>query len=141
MKRLPLLAGCALAVIFSAGCAAEARGTSGGQGGADSSLCSDLDAMNRAVTTAKTVNAFSTPGDVKKTRAELDRTFATVQESAEADGVDTGPLDEAVGKYLAFATRVPPGVVLGSFGSVLGGQTVVIGREVRALGEAAGCDS
>src|SRR5688572_27184449 len=96
MKRQLLFAGCFLIVLASAGCAAEARGTSGAQGGADSSLCNDLNVMSRAVTTAKTVNAFSTPGDVKKARAELDRTFATVQESAEAEGIDAGALDEAV---------------------------------------------
>jgi hypothetical protein len=140
MKRF-LLAACSLIVLFSTGCAAEARDNSSAQGGADSSLCSDLDAMVRTVTTAKTINPFSTPGDVKKTRAELEKTVAAVQDSAEGEGLDASALSDEVVKFGVFATRVPPGVTIGSSGRILSAQVIVIGRELDILDESAGCDA
>jgi hypothetical protein len=64
-----------------------------------------------------------------------------VAESSEAEGFDTSALEDEVGKYDAFATRVPPGLVVGSSGHILSGQVIVIGRELEALDETAGCDA
>jgi hypothetical protein len=137
-RLLPLAAACAL-IAATTGCAAEARSSSG-QGGADiPTLCLDLDDMSQAVTKARNLSAFSTPGDVKTARAAIDNAFAAVEESADAEQVDVTALKKEVDKFDAFATRVPPGMTIGQSGSTIGAQAAVVAKEQAKVSEAAGC--
>ena len=112
-RRFLLLAAACVLIAATAGCAAEARSSSG-QGGADfPTLCLDLEDMSQAVTKARNLSAFSTPGDVKTARAAIDKAFAAVEESADAEQVDVTALKKEVDKFDAFATRLPPGMTIG----------------------------
>jgi hypothetical protein len=139
--KIALPAGICLVVLAATavGCAPEpvpAQGSAAQGGGSD--VCRPLAAMDRALTKAKTLSAFSTPNDLSRLQADLDQ--AMLDTTAAADpALDLDALGDEVDKFLIFAERVPPGLTIGSSAALLQGQAVGLGKAYAAVVAAAGC--